>query len=219
MNTIDWIIVLIILIFMLLGSLRGFVNSVIGLVEYALSIFLAWKLSPMFAKFMVERWAVDEKISSVIRAWIPNLAEKMINNSEEYSKMMEMSGQTMDDIKLAIAEMEIPFLDTLTDKLIQVLAIVILFIIIKFLFGIARFVLNRITRLPVLKTFNKVGGMIVGFIEGAIVAIVAVIVVSLLPNERLQTELDNSFIGYKVEEVVVNSILNIDEISELKFEF
>ena len=60
--------------------------------------------------------------------------------------------------------------------------------------------------------------MIIGFIEGAIVAIVAVIVVSLLPNERLQTELDNSFIGYKVDEVVMNSIINIDEISELKFE-
>lgn len=215
MNNIDWSIILIILIFMLLGSLKGFVNSVIGLVEYFFSIFLAYKLSPFFASFIVEKWGIDEKISSVINSLIPNVAEQMINNSEKYSQMLEASGQTMENVKMSLSNMEIPFIDTITDRIIQLLSIIILFIIIKLLFGIVRFVLNKLAMLPVLKTFNKVSGMFIGFIEGVIISVVIVVVISLFPNEELQNELDNSLIGNKVSEVVMSTLFNGIEVSDL----
>jgi len=215
MNNIDLIIILIILIFMLIGSLRGFISTVIGLVEYVLSIFLAYKLSPIFAKFMIEKWAVDEKISSAIYSFIPKMAERVLENSDEYKDVMTMSGQDIESISETLANTELPFIDTIVDKIIQIFAIIILFIVFKFIFRLASFILNRIAKLPVLKEFNKIGGMVVGFIEGVVVSLLIIVITSLLPNENLQNDLANSFLGNKVSQVIINkavsSVSNIQD--------
>jgi len=208
MNNIDLIIILIILIFMLMGSLRGFISSVIGLVEYILSIFLAYKLSPFFAKIMVEKWAVDEKISSAIHSLIPRIAENVINNSGEYKEVLEASGQNIENVKEALANTQLPFLDTITEKMIQIFAIIILFIIFKFLFRIITFILNRIARLPVLREFNKIGGLVVGFVEGIIISLIVLVVINFIPNDNLQKKVSESFVGSKVSQTIVNITVN-----------
>jgi len=208
MNYIDLVIILIILIFMLMGSLKGFISSVIGLVEYILSIFLAYKLSPLFAKFMVDKWAVDEKISSAIHSLIPKIAENIIGNSDDYKSVLDASGQNIESVKDALSNVELPFLDVIADKIIQILAMIILFFILKFIFRILSRVLNLIARLPVLKEFNKIGGIVIGFVEGAILAVIVVLGISLWPNEDLQGELSNSFIGNKVSQVIIDVTVN-----------
>ena len=209
MNTIDMVIILIILIFMLIGSLRGFISSIIGLIEYAFSIFLAYKCAPVFANFMIEKWAINERISSAIHSvLIPKITENVINNSQEYQGMLEASGQSMESIKESLAATELPFLDAITEKIVFVLAIIILFVAFKFLFRIVRFVLNRIATLPVLKEFNKIGGMIVGFVEGVIISLIVIAGITLVPNEELQNSLNESFIGNKVSQAVVNIVLS-----------
>lgn len=208
MNTIDWGIILIILIFMLMGACRGFISSVIRLVEYFLSIFLAYKLSPFFTKLMIEKWAIDEKITSLIQSQIPKIAENVINNSGEYKGILDAGGQNLESIKETLANAELPFLNTIAEKIIQIFAVIILFILFKFLFRLLSFVLNKIARIPVLKQFNKIGGMAIGFVEGVIVSIIIVVVISLLPNENLQNDLNNSFIGNKISQAVINITLN-----------
>ena len=203
MNTIDLIVILLIVGFIIVGGMRGLINSAIGLFGYLLSIFLAYKLSGVFAKFMIEKWQIDEKINSVILSQIPRLAENLVNNNDKYKGMVELGGG-IDSVKETLANTKLPFIDVIAQRIVQVLAIIILFIAFKLLFQILAKLLNGLAKLPVIKEVNKIGGMIIGAIEGVIVSVLILAVVCIIPNDDLQEKVSNSFIGNKVSQAIMN---------------
>ena len=120
MNSVDLVVILIVVGFIIVGGMRGLINSAIGLLGYILSIFLAFKLSPVLANFMVEKWQIDEKVNSVIISFIPKIAENMVNNNAKYKSMMDATGVGVDAIKDTLANTHLPFMDTITARIILI---------------------------------------------------------------------------------------------------
>ena len=203
MNTIDLIVILIILGFIAVGAIRGLIRSAIGLTGYGLSIFLAYKFSASFSSFMIEHLHINEKINSVIVSFIPKIATNLVSSNEKYSSILG-SGANMDFIEDTLANTKLPFIDVISGRIVQILAMILLFVIFKFIFEILGKLLNDVAKLPILKEVNKIGGMIIGAIEGVLVSVILLVVVSLVPNANLQEKVSNSYIGNKVSQAVVS---------------
>ena len=75
---------------------------------------------------------------------------------------------------------------------------IILFIVARILLILLKFITSLIARLPVIKQFDKLGGVIYGLLEGLIIVYVVLAIISLispLMNGTLAELIDNSYLG------------------------
>ena len=77
----------------------------------------------------------------------------------------------------------------ITDMIIGALSFILLFIIIFVLLKVLIRVLDLITKLPVIHTFNAVGGGLVGLIESLFVIWIACIIVTMFSTTELGKEI------------------------------
>jgi uncharacterized membrane protein required for colicin V production len=216
MNNIDYIIILILALFMITGYFRGLVCSVLKIIEYFLSIFLALKFSPVLSNFLIEKFSLDAKINQWLISKIPKIAEYVFFNSEQYANLPESSkqifAQNPNMIAAQAANMNLDILNPIVVQIINIICIVILFIILKILFRIIANILNRFTKLPILNEVNKIGGVTFGFAEGVLIICLLILIVNILPFTAIKEGVANSIIGSKVNMFIPNLtsfVLNI----------
>jgi uncharacterized membrane protein required for colicin V production len=80
--------------------------------------------------------------------------------------------------------------------IINLLSIILIFIAVRIAFAITAVLLNSLVRLPVLKQFNKLGGIAAGFIKGVVVLMLAfalvIPVTAIFPAEGLLRGIEGS---------------------------
>lgn len=216
MNNIDYIIILILALFMITGYFRGLVCSVLRIIEYFLSIFLALKFSPVLSGFLIEKFSLDIKINEWLISKIPQIAKYVFFNSEQYVNLPESSKQIFAEnpniIATRVANMDLNILNPIVVQVINVICIVTLFIILKILFRIIANILNRFTKLPILNEINKIGGVTFGFAEGILVICLLIAITNILPFAAIKEGMTNSVIGSKISTFIPNLtsfVLNI----------
>ena len=95
--------------------------------------------------------------------------------------------------------------------LINILAFVIVLVLSKLVIRIVGKIFNIFTKLPVIKQFNRLGGMIMGGISGVLVLYIACAVLFLFspldPHSRIAYEVENSTFASEIYEN--NIILNV----------
>lgn len=180
MNKFDFVIILIVLIFMVLGYYKGLVKSILSVVQYFAVIFLSIYFSPMLSEVLIENFGLD----STIINWVKN-------NENLFS----------DTISLISEEI----LKNITGRIINVLAFISLFIILKLLFSIIIAILNKVANLPILKMVNRTGGLFIGVINGILVVYLGILIINWLPLDYLNNiklELNSSILGAGINSFV-----------------
>lgn len=173
MNRVDLIIFLIILIFMLFGYWKGLVKSVLSVVQYFAVVFLSISLAPELAKILIEKFNLD----LIIVEWAKN-------NENLFSNTISIIGDE--------------FLKNISGRIINVLAVILLFIALKIVFSLLILILNKIANLPILSVANKMGGLVLGVMNGILIAYLLIVLINWLPFENLSSirgEIRSSFIG------------------------
>lgn len=100
---------------------------------------------------------------------LPDSITDSLNDNNNTKKYTEMKVDTFGD-----------YLNkALTDMIIGALSFILLFIIIMILLKVLIRVMDLVTKLPVIHTFNSVGGGLVGLIESLFIIWIACIVVTL----------------------------------------
>ena len=201
---VDIVIIGIILLCLIIGYVRGLTGSLIKILSFVLSIIIAFILFVPISNFIINNTQIDEKIEQSIR-------EKLIDNSQEDEKMPEAITdyigqkveQATDDAKEAIIN------STARDVSITIVKSgtwIILFIIARILLIFLKFITGLIARLPVIKQFDKLGGIIYGILEGLVIVYVLLAIISFA-----SPVVDGSFIK-DIEKSNVGSVLYNDNL-------
>ena len=193
---VDLVILGIFILCLIMGYVRGLTGSLIKIVSFVLSLVIAFVLFIPISNLIIDNTKIDENIEQSIR-------EMIIGNTEEEQKMpeaitdyiTEQVENASDSAKEAIAD------STARDVSLTIVKAgtwIVLFIIARILLILLRFITSLIAKLPVIKQFDKLGGIIYGILEGLIIIYVLLAIISFISpmmNGTLANAIEQSYVG------------------------
>lgn len=206
---IDIAIILFVFIFAIIGIKRGFIKEIISLVGVVIAIVLSFWLAEISSEFIYDRFikeSVGAKITETICETADNslasVAENIPESLQSAAKLLKIDLTTLlgssvsDNIESTAATVSnnlmIRVVEPLCIKIILVISFIILFIILTFLINLTAKALNIVAKLPILKSFNRFLGCVVGALRGAVIIISLCYILYLLASV-----FDNGIIGLK----------------------
>lgn len=194
---VDVVVLGIILLCIIMGYVRGLTGSLIKIVSFVLSLVIAFVLFIPVSNFIIENTSLDDNLEQSIRSMIVGQntveEEKMPEAITDYiSQKVE---EAADNTKEAIADSTAAEVST---TIIKAGTWLILFIIARILLILLRFITALIAKLPVIKQFDKLGGIVYGILEGLIIVYVLLAILSLLSpmlGENIINIINNSWVG------------------------
>lgn len=197
---VDLVVIGIILLCIIIGYVRGLTGVLINILSFVLSIVIAFVLFVPISNLIIDKTSIDENLEQSIR-------EMIIQDNETEDKKMPSAitdyigkqvEQAADNAKESIVN------STAREVSITIVKAgtwIILFIVARILLVCLRFITGLIAKLPVIKQFNKLGGIVYGVFEGLIIVYVMLAVISFISpmiNGNLTNTIEESYIGSKM---------------------
>ena len=156
MNWIDYLIIAILAVGVIIGFRKGFLKSVFSIICLLASIMVAKTYYKALTLFLVENTALEEKITGFLseKAFVKNI---LMSPSGE-SAVFSISNSFTSDLNAFI-----------TVLIINAISVLIIFIAVRFILGIAESILIDAVELPGLREVNSIGGAIVGLAKNIII--------------------------------------------------
>ena len=175
---------------------QGLTGSLIKIVSFVLSLIIAFVLFIPISNLIIDNTQIDENIEQTIR-------EMIVGNTEEEQKMPEA---ITDYITEQVENASDSAKETIADNTAREVSLtivkagtwIVLFIVARILLILLRFITSLIAKLPVIKQFDKLGGIIYGILEGLIIIYVILAIISfVLPmmNGTLANAIEESYVG------------------------
>lgn len=178
-NGMDIAVLVIIGVFVLMGWKSGLVKMAVRLASFGLAFVSAWMFHPFLSDYLRTTSLYETIFNSVERGITPG--GESVGNLQE---MTSSVGSTVADYGTTLILNGISFL------VILIVAKILIFLLGK--------MLNFVASLPVLGFINRLGGMLVGVVEGLLVVWIVLAVVAIIPSLR-----DNKKMGYAVEQSIL----------------
>ncbi len=193
---VDLVILAIFIICIIIGYVRGLTGSLIKILSFVLSIVIAFILFVPISNLIINNTQIDDNLEQSIR-------EMIIGNNEEEQKMPEaitdyiqqQVESASDSAKEAIADSTAREVSL---TIVKAGTWIVLFIVARILLIFLRFITALIAKLPVIKQFDKLGGIIYGVIEGLIIIYVLLAIISFvspMTNGALTNAIEQSYVG------------------------
>mgnify|MGYP005771184681 FL=1 len=194
---VDLIILAILIICIIIGYVRGLTGSLIKILSFVLSLIIAFLLFVPISNLIIDKTQIDDNLEQSIKEMIigneENKEEKMPEAITDY--IGQKVENAADDAKESIAN------STARDVAITIVKAgtwIALFIIARILLIFLRFITSLIAKLPVIKQFDKLGGIIYGILEGLIIVYILLAIISFVApmlDNSIVDSIDKSFIG------------------------
>lgn len=204
---IDIVLIAIVTLFIIIGYKAGLVKTVFKLFSGILSLILAMEFYKPFARFMLKTnmfYSINLKIQTNILKILPDVT---INTKEDVGSLIldktyipnPMKESIIDSLpenvnlinNSKIAEVIGTRISTLV---VELLSVILIFLIVRFLIWVARKILEGIIKLPILKQINKAGGVVLGAVQGIFIVYVLLSIVVVLNNATILGCIDHSII-------------------------
>ena len=194
---VDLVVIGIILLCIIIGYVRGLTGSLIKILSFVLSIVIAFVLFVPISNLIIDKTNIDENLEQSIR-------EMIIQDNETEEKNMPTAitdyigkqvEQAADNAKESIVN------STARDVSLTIVKAgtwIVLFIVARILLICLKFITGLIAKLPVIKQFDKLGGVIYGILEGLIIVYVILAIISFVSpmlNGTLSSAIEESYIG------------------------
>lgn len=196
---VDLVIAAVIVLCIIIGYVKGLTGSLIKILSFVLSLVIAFVLFIPVSNLIVDHTQVDENLEKSIREMI--LKEDEIAQKEESmptaitdyinQKVEEASNQAKEGIVDATAR-------DVSVTIIKAGTWIVLFIIARILLIFLKFITALIAKLPVIKQFDKIGGIIYGLTEGLIITYAALAVISFvtpMTKGTISNAISDSYLG------------------------
>lgn len=192
---IDLSIILIIALFTFIGYKKGLVKMAIRILAFFIAIIISFTLYGTVGRAIIDNTNIDENLESIISSKIFN------ENYEEKTKnlpdaLVETGNEKIEDT-----------VATITEKTIYVVTFILLFVASKIALRIVTLITDVITKLPIIKQFDKAGGLIFGFAKGAVVIIAIFAIISVASPMIDEKYIDEINKGILASELYNNNIL------------
>lgn len=152
LNWLDYFILIFVVISILYGAARGFIHSLFKFIGLIASIIITKLYYSHVAEFIID----NTKIVSSINAFLTN---KNLSSDNFNSGFMEVF-----NIMVPVEIMIDGFSNYLTMLLINTIALVATFFVIRLCILLLELLLKEVFKLPILNILNYMGGAILGFI-------------------------------------------------------
>ena len=194
---VDLVILAIIVLCIILGYYRGLTGSLIKILSFVLSIVIAFVLFIPISNLVIENTQIDESLEQSIREMIIGNEQNEENNMPEAitDYISQKVEQAADDAKAAVVDSTSR---DVAETIVKAGTWIVLFIIARILLVFLKFITSLIARLPIIKQFDKLGGIAYGLIEGLIIVYLLLALVSFIApmfDNSIITEIKDSFVG------------------------
>lgn len=207
---VDLVIIAIIALCIIIGYIKGLTGSLIKILAFVLSLVIAFVLFMPIANFVIENTQIDENIEKSIR--------DMILSDQEKSETEKMPTAITDYINQKVEEVANSAKEEIIDStakdvaqtIVKAGTWIVLFIVARIALIFLKLITSLITKLPVIKQFDKLGGMIYGLIEGLIITYFILAMISFvapMTKGNLSESIHQSYLGSKMYQN--NLLLNI----------
>ena len=194
---VDLVILAIIVLCIILGYYRGLTGSLIKILSFVLSIVIAFVLFIPISNLVIENTQIDESLEQSIREMIIGNEQNEENNMPEAitDYISQKVEQAADDAKAAVVDSTSR---DVAETIVKAGTWIVLFIVARILLIFLKFITSLIARLPIIKQFDKLGGIAYGLIEGLIIVYLLLALVSFIApmfDNSIITEIKDSFLG------------------------
>jgi uncharacterized membrane protein required for colicin V production len=181
MNIADFIIIGVVVIFIIIGSSKGLMLSIFSIASHFLAIVIAIKFSPLVAR-LLGKTSLLMSIKTKIAGSMDKILENMLGDSvrtqiDQITEKLHLTGtmqdkigiDTLKDTSTTTSGMVDSLSGRITDLVMLVIAFIAVYIIAKLLLFLISEVIKKTAKLPVIRSFDKIGGALFGFVEGILI--------------------------------------------------
>lgn len=194
---VDLVVLGIIILCIIIGYVRGLTGSLIKIVSFVLALIIAFILFVPVSNLIIDNTQIDENLEQSIRQMI--VGEKQGEEENMPTAITDYIGQKLDEAtdsaKEAVADSTA---EEVALTIVKAGTWIVLFIIARILLILLRFITSLIAKLPVIKQFDKLGGIIYGLLEGLIIVYVLLAIISFaspMIDGKFITAIDESIVG------------------------
>lgn len=164
----DIILVAIIALNVFICYKKGLVKLAVGLIAVLVSVILAVLLYKPVSNIIINNTELDEKIKSAITENFVN-EEETTEETEDNGFMKYIEKYVEDPVNKTKNEIVVEASGVIATKLIDIIAMVSIFIVARLVLILLTFITDMITSLPILKQFNELGGILYGLIKALLI--------------------------------------------------
>ena len=166
---IDLFVIAIFLVNIMLGYKKGLINVIFSICAFFIALVLTLFLYKPVANMIIEHTTIDDEIKEII----------IQNNSDEAGKETQEENQTelqqyientlQDATDEAKKQATTLVADTISNKAIEIITAILLFVMIRIIVIVLKFLIEGIANLPIIKQCNRVGGILYGIIKSIVI--------------------------------------------------
>ena len=182
----DLIVILIIALFTFIGYKQGLVKTAIKILAFFIALFISISFYKVIGNVIINNTQFDEKIENkIVSKVLPeNYEEKL---SILPNSLVESGEQSVNNLAVVVSH-----------KIIYYITFLVLFLAIRIILKFVTILADLITKLPIIKQFDKTGGLIYGLTKGFVIVTALFAVISLISpmlDVKYINAIDNSYIS------------------------
>lgn len=178
---VDLIIIAVLLLFIGMGYKKGLTGSLIKLLSFVIALVLAFMLYKPIASVIIEKTEIDENIKNTITN---TLGQEDKSGKEEKSKDENTNTTILDNInngiKDATEEVKNTAINGITETIIGMGSFITIYIVVRLVLLVVGLFVNQITKLPIIKQTDKIGGIVYGALEGIVIIYTILAIITLI---------------------------------------
>ena len=196
---VDLIIVGILVLCIFLGYKRGLTGSLLKIVTFILALIIAFILFKPVSNFIINNTELDENLESSIKSMFLEVEENGTDSNmptaitDYINKVIEGAAN---DAKTAVVETAAR---DVAISIINLGVVIVVYIIARIILIFVKGIASLITKLPVIKQFDKLGGIIFGLLKALVIIYVILAIISfvspIITESGVIDAINQSFIG------------------------
>ena len=197
---IDIVIVAIIALCLFLGYRRGLTGSLLKILSFVLAIVIAFILFKPVSNLVINHTNWDDSLKTSIEQFITEKTSTPEEKSSLPQVIVDYIDETMAQSVNEAKEVAIEnTAQSVTNLIVNSGVWIAVFIIARILLIFIKFITALIAKLPVIKQFDKLGGILYGILEAFVILYVLLAIISfiapMINNAEFIDALNKSFIG------------------------
>ena len=197
---IDIVIVAIIALCLFLGYRRGLTGSLLKILSFVLAIVIAFILFKPVSNLVINHTNWDDSLKTSIEQFITEKTSTPEEKSSLPQVIVDYIDETMAQSVNEAKEVAIEnTAQSVTNLTVNAGVWIAVFIIARILLIFIKFITALIAKLPVIKQFDKLGGILYGILEAFVILYVLLAIISfiapMINNAEFIDALNKSFIG------------------------
>lgn len=194
----DIILIALIALSIFLGYKKGLIKLAVKLFAFVIAVVVTLVLYKPVSNLIIEKTELDDNIKNVI---IENGTQEIEENNGEIKEdgfMAYMQDYVGDTIAEAQNDIVTNVAEVVSVKAINLIAIIGIFVVTRVALILLTFISDIITKLPIIKQFNKLGGTVYGVLRGLLIVYfvlaIAFLIVSATGNNAIISAIDGSIV-------------------------